>query len=100
MLVHAGALVNGTTIVREARMPERFRYFHLELAAHGLLLAEGTPAESYLDCHEPLRFDNADTRTPPSGPADELPYPRVKSARQLGKSIRIRLGMALRATGT
>jgi hypothetical protein len=94
MLVQAAALVNGASIVREARMPERFCYLHLELAAHALLLAEGAPAESYLDCYEPFLFDNHKTRTPPSEPAEELPYPGVKSARQWGASPRSRRARA------
>jgi hypothetical protein len=47
-LFQAQALVNGATIVRE---PARgaVTYVHVELDRHSLLLAEGLPAESYLD---------------------------------------------------
>jgi hypothetical protein len=47
MLFRAGHLVNGATIRQEA-WPE-VEYFHIELASHDILLAEGAPAESYLD---------------------------------------------------
>ena len=47
-LVPAGLLANGRSIVQE-RGPERLTYFHIELPAHGVLLAEGAPAESYLE---------------------------------------------------
>ena len=41
------SLVNGTSI---ARMPATaVTYWHVELDAHDILLAEGLPAESYLD---------------------------------------------------
>ncbi|WP_298952390.1 Hint domain-containing protein [uncultured Methylobacterium sp.] len=46
-LVPVMCLVNGTSV---ARMPaEAVTYWHVELDAHDILLAEGLPAESYLD---------------------------------------------------
>jgi hypothetical protein len=95
VLVQAGALVNGTTIVREAAMPERFTYFHVELKDHALILAEGVPAETFLDTVTRRRFDNfADYEAlyGDTGPVlAELPLPRIKSARQLPGSLRERL---------
>ncbi len=46
-LIPAKLLVNGTSIRQEA-LPV-YTYFHVELAEHALLLAEGLEAESYLD---------------------------------------------------
>jgi hypothetical protein len=46
-LVIAGALVNGTTILRDP--PGAVTYLHLALHSHELLLAEHTLAESYVD---------------------------------------------------
>ena len=46
-LIPARDLVNGATITRAA-LPS-VEYWHVELAAHDLLLAEGLPVESYLD---------------------------------------------------
>ncbi len=40
-------LVNGATIATEPR--DGVRYWHVELPAHDVILAEGLPAESYLD---------------------------------------------------
>jgi len=40
-------------------MAEVVRYFHVELARHALLLAEGVPTESYLDTGNRAIFDNA-----------------------------------------
>ena len=46
-LIPVRYLLNGATI---AQMPrQRVCYWHVELPAHGVLLAEGLPAESYLD---------------------------------------------------
>ncbi len=88
ILVHASALVNFTTILREAAMPERFVYWHVELDSHALLLAEGVAAESFLDDWQELPFDNAATRPAPSPDAVELPYPRARAARQVPHHLR------------
>ncbi|MFM9860654.1 Hint domain-containing protein [Pseudoxanthobacter sp. M-2] len=101
LLVQAGALVNGSTIVREAAMPERFTYFHIELEDHALILAEGVPAETFVDNVTRRRFDNYAEYEALYGGTDpllaELNLPRVKSARQLPQAIRRRL--ADRAAG-
>ncbi|WP_177202225.1 Hint domain-containing protein [Methylobacterium sp. ap11] len=47
VLVPANALVNGATIVRDT--VNTVTYWHVELDSHDILLAEGLPAESYLD---------------------------------------------------
>jgi hypothetical protein len=90
VLAHAGALVNGTGIVRETAVPERFGYWHVELDRHTLLLAEGCAAESYLEVAEPVTFDNAAER-PDRPQAEQMPNPRAKSARQVPLAIRARL---------
>jgi hypothetical protein len=46
-LVPVKYLVNETTIVRQP--VARITYWHVECAQHDILLAEGLPAESYLD---------------------------------------------------
>ena len=48
MLICAKQLVNGTTIRRE-RDWTAVDYYHVELDQHAILLAEGRPAESYLN---------------------------------------------------
>jgi hypothetical protein len=58
MLIPARRLVNGTTIVQETDGGQ-VEYFHVELARHALLLAEGLPAESYLDTGNRGFFANA-----------------------------------------
>ena len=91
VLAQAGALVNGTSIRRESRVPEHLVWWHVELDGHALLLAEGTPAESFLAGAEDLVFDNAADRPAPAPEAEELPYPRCRSPRQLPPAVRAAL---------
>ena len=88
VLVQASALVNGVTITREGNVPERFRYYHVELATHELLLAEGVPAESFVDNVDRMNFHNWDARTAPREPIEEMPYARAKSVRQVPLELR------------
>ena len=90
VLVHASALVNGKTIVRETSMPLTFTYFHVETEIHELLIAENTPAESFLEAVADVRSDNHPERAELAGtPAEaEMTLPRVKAARQVPASIR------------
>ena len=57
-LVPAKLLINGMTIVQE-RATQAVSYYHVELAQHGVLLAEGLPVESYLDTGNRAFFSNA-----------------------------------------
>lgn len=95
LLVQANALVNGTTICRVARPAPCFTYFHIELEDHALILAEGVPAETFVDNVSRARFDNHADHVALYGeagtPIGEMDRPRVKSARQLPAAIRTRL---------
>jgi hypothetical protein len=51
-------LLNGATIIQEDAAS--VTYYHLELAAHDLLLAEGLACESYLDTGNRSAFADAD----------------------------------------
>ena len=57
-LVCARQLVNGTTIYQEMDRAS-VEYFHIELNTHAIVLAEGLPAESYLDTGNRGFFANA-----------------------------------------
>ncbi|MDE2005090.1 MAG: Hint domain-containing protein [Rhodospirillales bacterium] len=57
-LIAAKCLVNGTTIVQELDRPA-IQYFHLETDPHSIVLAEGLPAETYLDTGNRIVFENA-----------------------------------------
>jgi hypothetical protein len=59
VLIPARLLVNGVTIAQDMSQ-RRIRYYHVELHAHGVILAEGLPAESYLDTGNRGAFENAD----------------------------------------
>ena len=93
VLAQAEALVNGVSILREAEVPENFVYYHIECAEHVLVLAEGTPAESFLDNIAHARFENQAEREALTSPAPkaELPLPRAQSVRQLPRGTRARL---------
>ena len=91
ILVQAGALVNGTTIVQETEVPANFTYYHVELAHHALLIADGALAESFVDNVDRMNFHNWAERTAPVEPIAEMDLPRAKAARQLPQSIRRRL---------
>ncbi len=57
-LVCARQLVNGETLRQECGQAS-VDYFHVELAGHAILIAEGLPAESYLDTGNRGFFDHA-----------------------------------------
>jgi D-ribose pyranose/furanose isomerase RbsD len=56
-LFEAISLVNGTTIYQE-QSTRTVTYHHIELDAHDVLLAEGLPAESFLDTGDRTMFEN------------------------------------------
>ena len=58
-LICARQLINGTTIRQELDWTA-VDYYHVELDAHAILLAEGLPAESYIDTGNSGFFANAE----------------------------------------
>ena len=102
ILVQAGALVNDTSIVRETNVPTVFTYYHVEVADHSLVLAEGAPAETFVDNVDRMRFDNWDEYEalyPEGKTVEELPYPRAKGRRQVPVAIRVALAARAEAIG-
>jgi hypothetical protein len=89
ILIQAGALVNGLSVLREAEVPETFVYYHVELSEHALILAEGLAAESFVDNLCRMVFDNGAEHAALYGdaPIRELPYPRAQSHRQVPREI-------------
>jgi hypothetical protein len=105
VLVQAGALVNGSSIVQAHDLPAPFKYYHIETAAHRLILAEGMAVETFVDNADRMNFDNWAEYEALHGaakPIAEMALPRVKSARQLPADLRrmlsARTGALLRAT--
>jgi hypothetical protein len=70
-------------------------YYHIELESHDVLLAEGTPAESFVDDNSRGMFHNAPDylAAHPDAPAGPVRYcaPRVTQGEALD-AIRRRIG--------
>jgi hypothetical protein len=94
VLVPVRHLINDQTIRRENA--EAVLYYHVELAEHDLLLAEGLAAESYLDAGDRHAFDNggAARPLPPASGRERMEAlrcaPLVVAGEQL-TAIRLRL---------
>ena len=99
MLINAGTLVNGTTIrlLPLAGLPARFNYWHLELENHECVVANGVPAESFIDYVGRSGFDNYDEYLALAG-ADrlipEMPFVRISAHRLVPPDLREALGIA------
>ena len=89
LLVPARHLVNGVSIERQ-RGREVVEYFHLELARHDIVFAEGLPSESFVDCDSRTLFDNAHTCTGGGAPPWTFCAPRVEDGAAL-QAIRRRI---------
>ncbi len=86
LLCFAQALVNGVSIVQDPAPPEVLTYYSIETTAHEVLLADGTPAESFCDNIAREHFDNHEEFLAlyPEGRAiGEMALPQVKSRRQV-----------------
>jgi len=85
---------NSVSAGTDITVPERFTYYHVELDDHSLLLAENTPAETFVDNVDRRPFDNwaeHEALYPEGKPIVEMPYPRAKAARQVPRRIRLQL---------
>jgi len=98
VICHAGALVNGTTITRVplAEMGETYTVYHVETENHEIILANGAPAETFIDNVSRRVFDNFAEFDALYGDVPEmaeLPYPRAMSARQVPGWLRDRFAV-------
>jgi hypothetical protein len=96
VICHAGALVNGSTITRVplSEMGKTYTVYHIETEAHEIILANGAPAETFIDNVSRRCFDNFAEFEALYGDVpemEELPYPRAMSARQVPGRISSRL---------
>nr|WP_240661606.1 Hint domain-containing protein [Nioella ostreopsis] len=96
VICHAGALVNGTMITQVplAEMGQTYTVYHVETEAHEIILANGAPAETFIDNVSRRVFDNYAEFEALYGDVpemEELSYPRAMSARQVPALIRERL---------
>ena len=98
LAIEAGALVNGTTIafVGRGALPERVAYYGVETEAHEVILANGAPAESYIDYAGRRAFDDHAAYVALWGDEPviaEMPRLRIASRRQLPGDLRARFGI-------
>jgi hypothetical protein len=98
VICHAGALVNAETITRVplADMGDTYTVYHIETENHEIILANGAPAETFIDNVSRRVFDNFAEFEALYGDVpemEELPYPRAMSARQVPAPTRYRLAM-------
>jgi plastocyanin len=94
ILVQAGALVNDVSIFQESEVPETFAYYHVEVADHSLIFAEGVAAETFVDNVDRMAFDNWAEHEALYGDTAaivEMDLPRAKAHRQVPKALRSRL---------
>jgi hypothetical protein len=94
VLAQAKHLVNGATIVQESRI-DRVDYFHIELDSHDVVFADGTPAETFIDCDNRLMFENG-VEYPELYPDDDRPtwdfcFPRLEWEDTRLTAIRVEL---------
>jgi O-antigen biosynthesis protein len=101
-LVPAGLLVNGAT-VRQVESLDRLEYFHIELERHDVILADGAPAESFVDCDSRGMFHNAGEFAelyPDDAPAPwAFCAPRAEAGSAALAAIRAALSERARALG-
>ena len=95
----AAAPVNGSIVTRVplSVYGENFAVYHVETDAHEIILANGSPSETFVDNVSRRAFDNYAEFEALFGenPAEmeELRHPRASNARQLPERIRLRLGI-------
>ncbi len=96
LVINASALINGTTIdwVPMTELPDRVTYFHVETEDHDVILANGAPAETFIDIPGRRAFDNYQEYLDLYGAeriVAEMDRPRITSARLVPEAIKTRL---------
>ncbi|MBW4982243.1 Hint domain-containing protein [Mameliella sp. CS4] len=89
-LVNASALVDGAGIrwVPARALPARVTWYHVETETHAVILAEGSPAETFIDFRGRRAFDNFDEYLALYGAEriiPEMPLPRISARRLLAR---------------
>ena len=97
-VINASALVNGDTIdfVPMDELEDSFTVYHIETENHDVILANGAPAETFVDAVARSHFDNYQEYLDLYGAEriiSEMALPRISSRRLLPQVIADRLGM-------
>ncbi len=98
LVINASALINGTTIdwVPMDDLPDRVIYYHVETEDHDVILANGAPAETFIDIPGRQAFDNYQEYLDLYGLEQivpEMDRPRITSRRLVPEAIKTRLGI-------
>jgi hypothetical protein len=94
VLAIASALTNGTTIAQVPPPAERFTYYSIETEGHEVILAEGCPAETFMDHVPRAAWDNYQDYLalhPDEPQIAEMELPHAKSHRQVPREIHARI---------
>ncbi|MEA9603820.1 Hint domain-containing protein [Polynucleobacter sp. JS-JIR-II-c23] len=94
LLIDAKALVNGITITQVTQWEGDVEYLHIETEHHEIILAEGTPAETFIDNVSRTCFNNYSEYQalyPKASEMIELDIPRVSHQRQLPNAVKRQL---------
>ncbi|MFC0157224.1 hypothetical protein CDZ97_06605 [Mameliella alba] len=86
--VNAGVLANGVDIVipHPNELPDEMVYYHIETSGHEVILANGAPAETFIDYVGRRVFDNYEEYVEIFGDdrsITEMSLPRISSRRQM-----------------
>lgn len=95
ILVPVRNLINGRSIAQVVVEGDTIEYFHIQLASHDVVLAEGVPAETLLAARDLAAdgWDEAMLPPPPTDGGDPVPYAPIVPA--YGAVVRSRLRTAI-----
>ncbi|WP_235438896.1 Hint domain-containing protein [Candidatus Rhodobacter oscarellae] len=101
LMINASALVNGGSIrfLTLEEVPPDYTVYHIETEAHDVILANGAPAETFLDAAGRAAFDNHAEYLDLYGAERIIPemrMPRISTARLLPQAIKDRLAISQR----
>ncbi|MGS0467572.1 Hint domain-containing protein [Cobetia marina] len=101
LLINASVLVNGSSIdyVPLEELDDEVTYYHIESWGHETILANGTPAETYIDYKDRASFDNYDEYLAlykSEARIQEMCRPRISARRLLPMQVCQRLGIDIR----
>lgn len=99
LVINAAALVNNSTIdwVPLDEIGDSVTYYHVETEEHDVILAEGAPAETFIDYLDRRSFDNYQEYVDRYGAERiirEMDAPRISAARLVPDAIKARLGIS------